>query len=604
MASTIIELKEQYKGTKKNTNLPVGVWDTVIEPQKISEGDTIAIRSGFLDTVASNGGSIKIDDTNNVITLSYVLMVQNYNMRAKVLNGWKTSLLPVLTEIDNQAYTLSETVTTSPGSYINVSSINWYRNHGRIGNYYGFDAPYSITYKTLSGGIGHATGIIPHTHTEFTPIRIPVSFIALEGSLVKVTPTDHDMTHDAKVERWDTTSSSYTPAGTQLVHKEFTHQFTLPTGNFEFAHLARILTDKLTDINNRDHSFETPNPASNNAFLWDNTQLTELLGENAIDGGSRYVSEDGLNVIQLPNVATFPATGGETIEGFADGVYTSNVGTSEIAILFDDDLQKFKIEQIHSNIYSDGTEILPATTPPTYNQDGVIIATAVNQKLAGDGINTSWNGRNGCIAFTDMQPHSLFFTAMGLNPLSLVTYENALSNVTVGALTSISTERVKGGLQNGLHTTTGLVGVNGAISKNINFFKALSKNGLQVATADLNSTIYGLGNMNAPTDDIGYFQIAVGGWRSNVITEKEDEGHCIKAIVSRYFTTTSSYTSFNQEGNCGIYQHTGSPFYLNNIRVRVLKPDYSLASEVLNSDNTIYLEIVRKNENTIENQIN
>tara|TARA_R110000803_G_C11985635_1_gene321249 strand:- start:1199 stop:3004 length:1806 start_codon:yes stop_codon:yes gene_type:complete len=601
MSSTILELKESFQGVKKDLNLNVGVFDSILTPQLIEEGDIIQIKSGFIDTIQSSSGTIKIDDTNNKLTVSYVLMIQNYTQDAKIYNGYSTNDLPAGQELDNMPYIACKTENASPGSYEKLEYIAFYVIRKRTWSKFGYNTPVTFTYTDVLGNENvPLQAIIRETDTQLHEYDFSSSVIYKIGSLKLITSMDR-IEKDAKVDRWAAFSGAYNPAGIHAVPFQQTVNFNIDNGTYEYAHLAKILTDKFTYINNRSGAFYTGNPASDNAFLMDTLDIRIAVGDMTA-AGPFYVSTLGNGVFQMPTTQQYPDGTGGIIPGFETAPYQSYVGTDQVAFIYDEDLQKFTISQSHGSMYSLGTEIT-GSNPVEYNQDGTIISKSINKKIDGTSDYFSWTGRFGCIAFTSLEPLNFWFEGgIGLNPEICIQFEPHLVNSGIGNIPNISTFKVKGGLIDGIHTTNTFVGADAAISKNQFFYKSLSKTNLEVATT-VNTVIYANKEMNAPSDDVGYLQIAIDGWKSNLFNEHDGDRSDIKAIVSRFYSN-QGYTSFYNEGNTTQYIHTGPSYFIDKLRCRILKPDGEEASEILNSDNTVFIEIIRPNKNTIHTQIN
>ena len=100
-----------------------------------------------------------------------------------------------------------------------------------------------------------------------------------------------------------------------------------------------------------------------------------------------------------------------------------------------------------------------------------------------------------------------------------------------------------------------------------------------------------MNSLNSPTLEEGYFLISIDGFDNNQkLISKDDERNTIKSIVSRFYTT-NSYTSFYNEGNVATYQHYGEPITISSFNVRILNPEYEQAN--IQSDNTIFLELIK-----------
>ena len=89
MSSTILELKEiGPDGQKVNKDFQVGECNVTLKnPQTINAGDIVNIKAGFLDTVQSGSGKIKITpEESTQFQISYYLYQNNVKSNGKLFN--------------------------------------------------------------------------------------------------------------------------------------------------------------------------------------------------------------------------------------------------------------------------------------------------------------------------------------------------------------------------------------------------------------------------------------------------------------------------------------------------------------------------------------
>ena len=97
------------------------------------------------------------------------------------------------------------------------------------------------------------------------------------------------------------------------------------------------------------------------------------------------------------------------------------------------------------------------------------------------------------------------------------------------------------------------------------------------------------GNFGVINLSSGYFFIEIQGLNNELITNTDIKSH-IFGIVSRYYEN-ENYTSGTQE-DAIIYQHVGSPLYLNELKIRILDSNYNVAN--IGVDNTIFLQVLKQ----------
>ena len=69
----------------------------------------------------------------------------------------------------------------------------------------------------------------------------------------------------------------------------------------------------------------------------------------------------------------------------------------------------------------------------------------------------------------------------------------------------------------------------------------------------------------------------------------------IQAIISKYYSAVSFLIMEGSSGSMS-YRHIGEPFYLSDLKVMITEPD-GTRPENLGTNNTVFLEIIRENEN-------
>ncbi len=592
--SIILECKEVNNlGDKKNPELGEGEMEIILQqPVRIDAGDTIGVKSGFLDTVNNSAGLITIREDEEDFEIQYLLGVQNYHANGKIYNDIYPENQASDMLIDNQAYFLSSSG-AGAGTLVVWSYASFYHKmDNQVRKFWGRSATCEFSYTDQHGNKNvKKTLTLPKKIDADEPYwNVDAgNTIIQNGSLKQLTPTDKiGGSVNGVKEHITNHSPSATITTTPTV---FTHSFSIPAGDYDPSELCILLSDKLSDINNRDNSIYSSIKASNNAFLWTNEEMAEQCG----DDDAFFTASDGSAVFTMPTTVDYPSGSNNKVNGFDNGYYASYIGTDNIAFEYDEDMKKIIVVQTHSNIYDQGTETASSGSTPAYeNQDGDIVIQARNKTLDNLDPLWTWAGRNGLIAFTSLTPETVWFDKMGLNHNIKVVMEQypGVQNLSTN-LPSVQTHRVQGGLIDGQHTTNAYAGADACINKNSQYYKARTKSNLS-ASSTVNTKIYAEKTLNQESEDQGYFLIEVrGGWDNKMINDTDVRAN-INAIVSRYYTT-SSYTSFYQEGSIPYTHPEGSESQmLTSLRVRVLDANHNL-SEVVKSDNTIFIEIIKGN---------
>ena len=147
--------------------------------------------------------------------------------------------------------------------------------------------------------------------------------------------------------------------------------------------------------------------------------------------------------------------------------------------------------------------------------------------------------------------------------------------------------RTKFELKDSVNTTGALSSIDFVVDKNsipthppaiVNLGKVLT---------DQQNEIYAAVSVGNIALNFGYYLIEITGLRNDLITQ-DDIKNNIMGIISRYYQS-NNYTIGSPE-DAVIYTHRGPSLYLNNLGVRILQSDYTLAPN-LGPDNTIFLQL-------------
>jgi hypothetical protein len=602
-SSTIIQLKELRggadNGVKDQPELPNGFFKQVLKnPITIENQDQLSIHSGFIDTIESSQGKITVDGTEEY-TIGYTPFIQNYDKQAKVYNGQTPSVSAGNGQLlDNEPYYPCAGGHTPSGDCVIVNSITFVRKASEEDNW--GDVSGFFFFRNEAGvdtGIQITIPPIKNTYSPagYATYDAPVNKVCRAGTF-RYGESEKDLKkfkRKGKIGSFSFNESSYNPSNLNLEPLAFEFKFTLPAGSYEPKHICELITEKLTDMNN---TAQTPqgyddNPV-NNAFLKTSRQINAESGAFNGEGKCYYVSSNGAGVLQLPDSQHFPNSStdpAEIVPGFSGNTYDSFVGSDQVVLDFDEDLQKCVWSQLHSNIYSEGS----SDGGSGYNEDGSIVVKSFPHEYTPPTDGTQqfiYGSRNGCVGFNYLTPSDFWFGDLGLDPAICFSFEPEKVNQSLGALNNIDTYKVKGGFFDGIHTTNSVVSNSVAITKNQFFNQVPSRSSLE-GTSTANVKCYGLNSLNSPTLEEGYFLISIDGFDNNQkLISKDDERNTIKSIVSRFYTT-NSYTSFYNEGNIQPYTHYGEPITISSFNVRILNPEYEQAN--IQSDNTIFLELIK-----------
>ncbi len=594
MSSTILELKEiGPDGEKVNKDFQVGECNVTLKnPQTINAGDIVNIKSGFLDTVQSGSGKIKITpEESTQFSIDYYLYQNNVKSKGKIFN--KVDPESPIKEIDtpfadNKSYILSDSVGT-PANPDNVEFFE-FTFHRRAGT--GLNL-------TMGGGIVKFDYIDINNAKAVANIKVPKVDISEPGSSSTIKVTDQVLIGKKGSMKLKTSASDlrlklklkaneigiddrpHTHAAVTVTPHTFTYPFTIPPGDYLPTELAAVITDTLSDINNnQDGAYVTGNSIHNVFTL---STASFAVNTNTIAGDLPYlVASDGGSTVQYPTTIKFPDGSGHYLPEYKDGDTHEdfNIGTTQIGLEFDPSVNKMFFSQIHQNIYNSNGDIIVKPLESSITKD----SAPLNQY--------SWASSAGGFLMTDLQPTSVWFDKMGFLDTDILVTQTQLPSQNLGpSLSNITTTQITNFSPGKTHTEA-YVGADAGVLKGSDYDVTQPMgNLLNGSTSVLNRSIYAEQSLNAPIATQGYLLVEVNGLPSKRLIGKDDESTSVTAIVSRFFTN-EGYTAF--QGDQAIaYEHSGAPFKINNLGFRVLDPDHQL-SQFVDDDNTVFIEIIRK----------
>lgn len=565
MESQIIELREA-QSLREND---VGDYNiNLSKPITINAGDEILLNKAFIDTQETSNQKIEIEADLTLQIHSYLYV-----------SHWKNSGIfsSVLGDMDGESY-FSCKKTNSGGIPSGHSSwTKWSAKRINLSKPMG-------NQKLNEGNIVYQYEDINGT-TQFHTVHFPtlnqnsyivdVNIIFKNDTLKQLVPSQTDKTpsgqaylaenynceFEAIVDNTPPTNERYDPYISQMT-------IPLPKGSYEPGHLAKYITDKLS-MNNINGLFTDTYGYLSSPFLKDSS--------NPDITGNTYIR----------------ANDTDTDYNFGSLNPHMLVGSSQIALEYDIETNRFKWSFLHL---------------PMYDDNGNIIETLIVQSVTGDPFKYAWNSKAGGIAFQHLGAidsngnQTTFWTdKISMNLSTLYPPVKYVSHGTGIIIPKISCE-------NGLQLTKGYNGLDSVITKSKDFYK-LNEIVLKTSSggtpspgatdiivtsppASLIGTetipIYGNDIFDEKSMEFGYFQIAIDTTFKQFLVNQDTIKKTIKGIVSRY-NERGSYTSGTTDSGF-IYIHRGEALELSSFNVRILDSNGNLANNI-GSDNTIYLEV-------------
>ena len=266
------------------------------------------------------------------------------------------------------------------------------------------------------------------------------------------------------------------------------------------------------------------------------------------------------------------------IGGAGAGKAETWIGASQFDIKFQDN--QFLIHQIHTPILD-------------VDSNNVTISHL-------SGTTKTYSNKHAGIFFMDMQPHDLWFNQMKIKSSIIVPMAQGAPKDFDGSGNAAAAPALQ--LLDGVHITGDMLGLSSLISKPVQSPATNAEAQWDRPRANFqgeitieDETIPILSDPVFETNVGGYYQLEVDtGINNTNIVGKDVSNNKIKAIVSRFYTQ-DSYTSCYNEGAIAYTHQSNEPLQLSNFNVRVLNGDGVLASlhENLGEDNTIFMEVIR-----------
>jgi len=622
MNSHIIELREsrQSKDNKGSGTGDNGTYSCDLNKNVvINPGDSINIRSCFLDTRAESTGKLNINNGNKDVTISSCLYMTNFRSDA---NGFRTtSYDDSLTALqkatpDGKIYVLAKRVNPPGGiNFRRVRNIEYHIKGGKGWIGYGnFTRGYQ--YTDIAGDVRTVTVTFPPKNLE--PDKGPPdgksANATFNGDIIfrstgnlavdfkQVSGPDDKHINEPPFNT-DPVDIETVPSivNTHIVPVIQTTTFSLEVGDYEPSLLAKIITDKMVNL------VEFPPGTSNADILNARLGFTSIaeLGQpnvnvvfpckNKFLSSTQQIRNDTFFGLANPAFIEFVANDGNSILSFdADKTHPNYlVGASEMALEFNEEDQRFFFTNLHTSQFDDSGN-------PTVKY----FSTSGGEAFLSNSV--------GGVFFTDLQPPELWNDLLGFDSTVLCNPDEARNIASMGGGNDLNIGVPSfNGLQRGVNITSDLSGIDASVVKQnfvdngtpanqkgadiINYAPTIAIQNTQ-GTATLGiSNIPAANNLSQQSLKNGYFLVKIEGLPSQDLINMPSQ--TIQAIVSKYYSAGQFLIMENGAGSFE-YTHVGEPFYLQNLRVVICDADGG-TPQGLGSNNTVFLEVKKADNNLI-----
>lgn len=600
MNSTIIECREQDGGVNDIGNY--GVWDTTLDTGiTIENGDSIQMKSVFIDSVAKSSQKIVVEEEDRNIKIDLCLYNFNKDTTGKIFNdsGTVTQEQP-----DGKCYFVTKTNDNYADGQVRslTSIVVEQRQSSGHESWAGFPlvlgfydpsilAPHAISpasrtvqCPSVSGGDSEFTlnGLTHGKNADGSDKnpnykKFPIDFRAtnLAGQSIgfyKESPGNDDWDNKFYCSSWPPKQMNTQPAdanGQSALDTE-TLEFTISLGTYSPDELARIITDNIARIQKSQLNTITGAYPLDNPFLRTQKQLRDKHGPTGtpplLANRKVYmVSEDGADMFNY-DLTLVPD-------------YYS--GASEVALLYDEGNEKFKWGALHMPYY--------------FNEQ-----IATNFFDSGTADKKILVNKEGGVCLLNLSPPSLWFNKMGFDA-SVLVVPSSITN-TFGGGTKENWRVPTIARQDGITTTGAYLGTDTCVNKlNVGAGADAKAEPTVVPTlgganptgftSSSSTAMYARDSLSIGHLSEAYFLVEIGINANQPFVGQGSFKNNIKGIVGKFYST-NNFTNGGMDSALEPYIHVGEPFVLSNLKCRILDPNKRVA-ENLGQNNTIFLQIIK-----------
>ena len=567
----MLKLREAEASTKKsNADFKVELNRTM----KLREGDELNIKSVYLDTIASSGELIEIDDDVN-IEMEMVRYIVNEPSdqvypapnAATRMKEYVPTNAGAAANGDGEIYIACKRDTT-PANVEKVKKVEYnvdHRSNRMVGG-----LTLQFTYTRIDGTVGTHSVRIVREKANFYPKDgkeedIGIKIAGESFSLVspdRETIKKHGINPASILVKYETIK----PAVGQVVAEPIIHKLsmTVAKGVYAPTQLATLITDEMTKI---DKNGQIGNNPAGGLYPVNNPFIGTIIQQTQAEANLFFCRTDGGQLIKYNQFAV-----GQLAETASQDRF---IGASQVALQYDTDHKKMEFSILHTPVYVAGTgagnDALPGLQYTSY------------------GLDNKYSG----VAFTSLSPQN-FWNKLGLDNCT-ASYSSSETIINdVGGIMGANVFPITMGLNDGVNITGGFESIDTPVQKNADFRNPHATG--EVAT---NATIPIFGETKFANNyaNEGYYfveltlgvqQSLIGGYGSNGFNSNK-----IHAIVGTYFQN-NNYTSDNGVGSIP-YIHKGEDVLVSGVGVRILNAEGQVPQDnEIGEHNTIFLQLTKE----------
>tara|TARA_R110000772_G_scaffold7268_1_gene24878 strand:+ start:762 stop:2507 length:1746 start_codon:yes stop_codon:yes gene_type:complete len=579
--STIIRLREQEGNSQENGNYKVNL----DKPIMIKNGDSLVIKSAFLDTISASGSVIELP-TDVPITMDVCRYFINDNNDQAFTPGANVTTqrmrdyspaLPVGSTIstngDGKKYYSCKVLSTDASTF-EVESVPFRKKkHKGLHKIGGLDITFAYTRAGDETEQEYAVRIPRVSAVEFTTLVFKTKIFTKGDTFRLITDRDilsaHGINPDVAIKY-----KQLTPGGSNNINYAGldTQKFsmTLPKGVYSPVELGEKITDEMVKLGvglGNNLGSTPPLYPVESPFLSTICQDTTKAAAETPAKLSCYCSETGDQFIRYNQDALMRTNDQDRF-----------IGANQVSLSYDPEHQKMSFPIIHFPFYvnesTHGNDALPGVD---YQPTGLI------KKYGG-------------VAFTSLGPPD-FWQLLGFEGVCVKpeVAAAALTTTNVAGFTSNVIPLVISSVE-GINTTEAFESLDTPVQKSVAFRNPNPTGGVSTA-----ATLPILGTKVFATDysNEGYYYIELDcGLNQELIGSHGEDGlnsNKIHSIVGTYFQN-NNYTSDTGVGSIA-YTHKGDDQLISNFGVRILNCEGEVPpSNLIGNKNNVFLELIRGNQ--------
>jgi len=566
----MLKLRESEASTKQsNADFKVELNRTM----KLCEGDELSIKSVYLDTIASGGELIELDDDVSIEMEMVRYLVNQPSDQVYPAPNAATRMkeyVPVNAGVaangDGKKYIACKRATT-PANVEKIKKVEYnvpHRSNRMVGG-----LTLQFSYTRIDGSTGTHSIRIKREKANFYPKDGKQEDVGIKiagESFVLTSPSREVIKkHGIDPASVNIIYETIKPAVGEVVAEPIIYKFsmTLPKGVYAPTQIGAMITDKMTAI---DSSGQIGNNPAGGLYPVNNPFLGTIIQQTQAEANLFFCREDGAQLIKYNQFAV-----GQLAETANQDRF---LGASQVALEYDTDHKKMEFSILHTPIYVNhtgaGNDALPGLEYTTY------------------GIDNKYSG----VAFTSLSPQN-FWNKLGLdNCTTSYTSGDTVIN-DAGGIMGANIFPITMSLVDGESTTGGFESIDTPVQKNADFRNPHGTG--EIATNETEPIFGDIVFANNYANEGYYFvelslgikQSLVGGYGSNGFNSSK-----IHSIVGTYFQN-NNYTTDSGAGSIP-YIHKGEDIMISGIGVRILNSEGQVPQDnEIGEHNTVFLQLTK-----------